>query len=348
MTRTIQRSELASIRAVCIGGGTGVPASIKALMTLGIDPDAVVTVADDGGSSGKLRNHTGQIPPGDLRKCLVALAQDQQNPWVNAFRKRFEYANDHTLGNLVLTALQETTGTLRESIALCEQLLQTRGHVYPASLENVLLTGTTQDGQRLVGQSVICKSETALEHVALEPSDPSANPDAIDAILRADIIVFGPGSLFTSIIPNLLIPDICKAIHQSKAATVFICSLADVQGETWGLNAAELIKALEIHGLEGRLDYAIANNESDAKHSGNVTGYFAALGADGQPLVAPESERNRATRPVTINEDIVSAIRERGIKVLVRELNDPHRPSWHDPQELAKALASVVADSKGL
>jgi uncharacterized cofD-like protein len=341
------------VRAVCLGGGTGVPASIKALVSLGISPDAVVSVADDGGSSGLLRSHTGQVPPGDLRKCLVALAADQTGPWVKAFKERFEYANNHTLGNLVLTALQETTGSLTESIALCERLLGTVGSVHPASLESILLMGSTHDGQRLVGQSTLCKSETALSRVVLEPANPPANPAAVQAIEEADLLVFGPGSLFTSIIPNLLIPGIESAIQQSRATTVFVCPLTDVQGETWGLNAAELTGALLAHGLAGRLDYVLVNREQQTQEAGNVTGYFAAIGSEraretASPPALPETEAKQAQRSVTSNDDIINVIRAQGVKVLAREMHDAERPGRHATTALAQAFASILADSKGL
>jgi len=346
MAPTISKRELAGTRTVCIGGGTGVPSSIKALAFLGIHPDAVVSVADDGGSSGLLRSHTGMVPPGDLRKCLVALARDQQNPWVKAFRERFEYAHDHTLGNLILTALQETTGSLMESIELCEKLLDTCGHVYPSSLASVRLMGITQDGQSLTGQSTLCKSETALAYVALEPADPPANPDAVRAIEQADLIVLGPGSLFTSIIPNLLIPEIRVAIAGSHAARVFICSIADVQGETWGLDAAELTEALLNHGLAGSLDYVLLNKQEEKRASGNVTGYFSALGSEAKSAAQLTAGSKLVSRPVLATEKVVSRIREQGARVLMRPMASVQTPTWHEPQALASALASVIVDSK--
>lgn len=346
MTRTIRRSELSSIRAVCIGGGTGVPASIRALVSLGIRPDAVVSVADDGGSSGLLRMHTGRVPPGDLRKCLVALARDQKSPWVRAFKERFEYANDHTLGNLVLTALQETTDSLTESIALCEQLLDTVGHVHPASLECVLLMGVTQDGQRIVGQSRLCKSETALADVALDPKDPQANPAAAKAIEEADLLVFGPGSLFTSIIPNTLIPGINAAVRRSAAATVFVCPLTDTQGETWGLDAAELTEALLAHGLDGRLDYVLINRQEAVQGSGNVTSVFSAISPEAPSASFTDKGSRAVTRPLVLGDASITRIREHGVKVLVRRMNDQHNPSWHGAEELGRAFASIIADSK--
>lgn len=348
MIRTVSKTELAGIRAVCIGGGTGVPVSIKALRLLGVHPDAVVSVADDGGSSGLLRTHTGQVPPGDLRKCLVALAAHPGGTWAKAFKTRFEYANDHTLGNLILTALQETTGSLTESIALCEKLLETCGHMYPSSLESVLLMGVTQDGQRLVGQSTLCKSETALSHVILEPGDAQANPDAVRAIKQADILVLGPGSLFTSIIPNLLIPGIRTAIEESSAITVFVCSLSDIQGETWGLNAAEHVEALLAHGLQDRLDYALVNKHDEPEKWGNVTGYFKAIGTEANIMSETDTKIKPVERPVVINDRIVSKIRKQGVRVLLREMRDSQQSSWHDPQALAQSLASILANARGL
>ena len=356
MSPTISKRALKATRTVCIGGGTGVPASIRALGLLGICPDVVVSVADDGGSSGLLRNHTGQVPPGDIRKCLVALAKDPQNPWVRAFRTRLEYANDHALGNLILTTLEKTCGSLEESITLCEQLLETTGHVYPAAFASLLLTGVTRDGLKLSGQSNICKSETALAQVMLEPAEPLANPAAVRAIQDAELIALGPGSLFTSIIPNLLIPEIRDAICASQAATIFICPVADVQGETWGLDAAELTEALLAHGLRDRLDYVLINKQEQAPQPGNVTGYFSAIAQESVKQSAQERESAQLLaettktifRPVQADAETVTAIREQGIKVLVRPLSAWQRPSWHDPGLLAKALASLIADSKHL
>jgi len=346
MSNTISKRELSITRTVCIGGGTGVPSSIKALSSLGINPDAVISVADDGGSSGLLRTHTGQVPPGDLRKCLVALARNQQSPWVKAFRERFEYANNHSLGNLILTALQMTTGSLIESIELCELLLDTCGHVYPATLNSVFLSGETRDGQRVIGQSNLCKSETALARVLLEPDDPEANPTAVKAIVESDLLVLGPGSLFTSIIPNLLIPGIREAIQRSKAACVFICPIADVQGETWGLDAEELTEALLVHGLEGRLDYVLINGQDNKRESGNVNSMFAAIGPQTITENEPQAREIPAIRPVNAPNDVIAHIRKRGIKVLLRDMRSSQIPSWHDPQALAKAFASIIADSK--
>ena len=235
----------AKLKAVVIGGGTGAPMSIKTLLALGVQTSAVVAMADDGGSTGILREEAHVTPPGDIRKCLAAFAANPEDPLTKAFKYRFDFARNHTLGNLMLSALEEATGSFPEAIKICGQLLGARGHVYPSTLNNVTLCARTLDGRNLRGQSVAGKSSTALEQVWLEsPEQCLPYLEALRAIRQADVVVLGPGSLFTSIIPNLLVPGIVDAIRQSKAKTVFVCSLADQQGETWGLSAREHVEAL--------------------------------------------------------------------------------------------------------
>jgi uncharacterized cofD-like protein len=336
-------------KAVCVGGGTGMPVSIKALLTAGIYTDAVVAMADDGGSSGMLRGHTGLVPPGDLRKCLTALAGDPNSVWTRAFKQRFEYAHNHTLGNLMLTALQESCGSLPQAITLCEQLLQTRGHAYPSTLESVRLSGVTLDGVALQGQSTICKSKTALAHVCLEPQSPRAYEPALTALREADLIVLGPGSLFTSIIPNLLVQGVLDAIDSARARahgakTVFICSLADAQGETWGLSAAELVEMLLAHGMRGRLDYVIAHKPASPDRrtqTGNVTGLFKAIDADTFASAQKPEPLVPTIRPVVLTSDDEARIRAAAVKLITRDLADPTRPTWHNREALKNALLDV-------
>ncbi|MCL1890636.1 MAG: YvcK family protein [Coriobacteriia bacterium] len=277
------------MKAVVIGGGTGAPVSIKILRSLGVKTNAVVAMADDGGSSGMLREHTGRVPPGDVRKCIVSMARDPQSPWAKAFAERFGYINNHTLGNLMLHALEDVTHSFTDAIRLCEELLDAQGHVYPSTLESVVLKGITRDGQRLVGQSMLGKSKTALAQVSLVPAEPRPNQEAIDVLLDADLIVLGPGSLFTSIIPNLLVPGVLEAVRASSACKVFVCSLGDMQGETWGLTASEHVEAVLDHGLRGALDVVIVhrNAEAVATPAGTVTGVFRAISQDNL------SQRNR-------------------------------------------------------
>ena len=184
------------LRAVVIGGGTGAPMSIRTLLSLGVDTSAVVAMADDGGSTGVLREEADVTPPGDIRKCIAAFAKDPGDPLVRAFKYRFAVARDHALGNLMLAALEDACGSFPEAIAICERLLDAQGHVYPSTLDHVTLSARTRDGRLLDGQAVACHSRTALESVELRGSCGAVKPyaPALDAIRGADLIVLGPGS----------------------------------------------------------------------------------------------------------------------------------------------------------
>ena len=230
------------VRAVVIGGGTGAPVSLRTLLSLGAHTSAIVAMADDGGSTGILREEANVTPPGDIRKCIAAMAADPDDPLTRAFKYRFTFARNHTLGNLMISALEDATGSFPEAIAICERLLGARGKVYPSTLTRVTLSARTRDGRELVGQAVACHSRTALERVRLNGESIEPYRPALDAIRAADLIVLGPGSLFTSIIPNLLVPGVIDAIRESKGACVFVCSLADMQGETWGSPRASITR----------------------------------------------------------------------------------------------------------
>ena len=171
------------------------------------------------------------------------MAADPNDPLTKAFKYRFSFARNHTLGNLMLSALEDAAGSFPEAISICERLLDARGHVYPSTLDRVTLTARTRDGRSLEGQAVACHSRTALERVGLRAAhEVVPYQPALEAIREADLIVLGPGSLFTSIIPNLLVPGVVDAIRASKGSTLFVCSLADMQGETWGLTAREHVE----------------------------------------------------------------------------------------------------------
>jgi uncharacterized cofD-like protein len=333
---------MSSLKAVVIGGGTGAPVSIRALLACGVQTSAVVAMADDGGSTGLLREHTGMVPPGDIRKCLVAMAADPSSTWVKAFQQRFSYVNDHTLGNLILTALSDASNSFPEAIALCGQLLEARGMVYPSTLENVMLTGRTRDGKHLNGQAIICASDTALSSVSLEPARPQAYEPALEALREADLIVLGPGSLFTSIIPNLLVPGVLEAIRESRGITVFLCSLADMQGETWGLTSAELVEALLDHGMRDLLDVVVIHQHSEVKAPGSVTASFAAVNAN-MPFTTAENAAVASTvRRVQFNPELAQRIESQGPLLLVRDLVDPLRPTWHDVSVLSEVFEGVL------
>ena len=332
-----------------IGGGTGAPVSIRTLLALGVQTSAVVAMADDGGSTGILREEAHVTPPGDVRKCLAAFAADPDDPLTKAFKYRFDFARNHTLGNLMLSALENATGSFPEAIKICGQLLGARGHVYPSTLNNVTLCARTLDGRVLRGQALASHSSTALEQVWLEsPEECLPYMEAIRAIRQADLIVLGPGSLFTSIIPNLLVPGIVDAIAQSHAYTVFVCSLADQQGETWGLSAREHVEALLRHGMRDKLDYALIHSSGKPKKSRFTTGAFEAIAGPASLESAMTEMRDGKNLParvkirsVKITQEDIDAIQDQGPVVILRDMKDPLRPTWHDPSALADAFMGV-------
>lgn len=337
------------LKAVVIGGGTGAPVSIRTLLALGVQTSAVVAMADDGGSTGILREEAHVTPPGDVRKCLAAFAADPDDPLTKAFKYRFDFARNHTLGNLMLSALENATGSFPEAIKICGQLLGARGHVYPSTLNNVTLCARTLDGRVLRGQALASHSSTALEQVWLEsPEECLPYMEAIRAIRQADLIVLGPGSLFTSIIPNLLVPGIVDAIAQSHAYTVFVCSLADQQGETWGLSAREHVEALLRHGMRDKLDYALIHSSGKPKKSRFTTGAFEAIAGPASLESAMTEMRDGKNLParvkirsVKITQEDIDAIQDQGPAVILRDMKDPLRPTWHDPSALADAFMGV-------
>lgn len=333
------------LKAVVIGGGTGAPVSIRTLLSMGLETSAVVAMADDGGSTGILREEANVTPPGDIRKCICAMAADPEDPLTRAFKYRFPFANNHTLGNLMLSALEEATGAFPEAVSICEKLLNARGHVYPSTLNRVSLVARTRDGRYIEGQAVACHSRTALAHVQLRSAgNIVAYPPALEAIRNADLIVLGPGSLFTSIIPNLLVPGVIDAIRQSKGATLFVCSLADMQGETWGLTAREHVEALMEHGMRGLLDYVLIHSAVPVKPDGSETGVFRAVtGANvGTSRFVVDADEQQRVRPVRIDYADMRMIQSKGPVVITRNLVDPEHPTWHDPFALREAFTGVL------
>lgn len=310
------------IKAVVIGGGTGSPVSIRTLLSMGVETSAVVAMADDGGSTGILRDQAGATAPGDIRKCITAMAGDPDDPLTQAFKVRFGFANNHTLGNLMLSTLEVTTGSFPAAIAICEQLLNVRGHVFPSTLDRVSLIAQTRDGRMLIGQAVACHSRTPLRKVALHSEkEIIAYGPAADEIRSSDLIVLGPGSLYTSIIPNLIVPGIIDAIRESNAVVVFVCSLADMQGETRGLTASEHYDALIAHGMEGLIDYMIVH---DSAH-----------------VQASDEEGAAFDHSVIATADDLAAIQAAGTKIVLADLVEEHHPTWHDPAKLRHAFSEV-------
>ena len=257
-------------RVVVIGGGNGLAALLRGLKNHTSNLTAVVTVADDGGSSGELRRNMGVLPPGDIRNCLTALSNDEAM-LTQIFQYRFGEGaglNGHTLGNLLITALADITGSFEEAVAESGRVLAVQGRVLPSTLHDVRLvadkTNVEENIQvRVTGESQIPKTEGKITRVWLEPNNPLAYPPAIQAILNADLIIVGPGSLFTSILPNLLVPDLAEAVKASRATKFYICNVATQTGETDGFSSADHIRTIEKHLNQHIFDLVICNQKQN-------------------------------------------------------------------------------------
>jgi len=221
-----------------------------------------VTVSDDGGSSGRLRKEFNMLPPGDIRNCVVALSQDEAL-LSQLFQHRFQKGSGlegHSFGNLFLAALTSITGDFAEAVRLSSDILLTRGHIYPATTSNVELEALMEDGSRVRGETNITASKGRITELFLDPPDVEPLPQTLEAIASADLITIGPGSLFTSLIPNLLVHGIPKAIAESPAIKVFVCNLMTQANESLGLSAADHIRALNRHAQGQIFDYALINH----------------------------------------------------------------------------------------
>lgn len=234
-------------RIVAIGGGTGLSTLLRGLKEYSANITAIVTVADDGGSSGRLRREIGVLPPGDVRNCLAALA-DEEKLITELFQYRFRAGDGlsgHSFGNLFLTAMSEITGDLEQAIAASSQVLAIRGQVLPATLSDVRLWAELADGRRIEGESKITEAKGKIVQIGCTPNRPPALPRALKAIQEADLIIFGPGSLYTSIIPNLLVPDLVKAIARQQVPRIYVCNVMTQPGETDGYSVADHVRALD-------------------------------------------------------------------------------------------------------
>ncbi len=273
-----------SVRVVAIGGGTGLSTLLRGLRRFAPSPHpgeagaasvpslisdlaAVVTVTDDGGSSGRLRRHFKMLPPGDLRNCMVALADDEAL-LSRLFRHRFSSNGEgeeedslvgHSFGNLFVAALAEITGDFAQAIKLSSQVLATRGHIYPATTTNVTLKARMDDGSLVEGETNITASKQRICELHLEPARVEPLPETLDSIARADLITLGPGSLFTSLITNLLVRGIPEALGRARATRVFVCNLMTQANESLGLSAAQHIERIYEHAGRPIFDYALIN-----------------------------------------------------------------------------------------
>jgi len=265
------------LRVVAIGGGTGLSTLLKGLKRFVLFPSedafphseglvirdlcAVVTVSDDGGSSGRLRKELNMLPPGDIRNCIVALSEDEAL-LSKLFRVRFDKGSGlegHSFGNLFLAALMSLTSDFSEAVRLSSEILLTRGHIYPATTSNIELEALMEDTTRVRGETNITASKGRIKELFLVPPDVDPMPQTLEAIASADLITIGPGSLFTSLIPNLLVTGISRAILESRATKVYICNLMTQANESLGLTAADHIRALNGHAQGQIFDYALIN-----------------------------------------------------------------------------------------
>jgi uncharacterized cofD-like protein len=254
-------------RVVAIGGGHGLASLLRGLKDHTHNITAVVTVADDGGSSGKLRESLGILPPGDIRNCLAALSNDEALI-TQLFQYRFSGAgglDGHSFGNLFITALSEITGSFEEAVSESGHVLSVHGRVLPSTLHNVRLVADMQlphsiNEVRVEGESNIPQMAGRVRRVWLEPNDAPAFPPVIKAILNADLIIVGPGSLYTSLLPNLLVKDLLSAIHVSRAVKIFICNIATQAGETDMYSCYDHVRALEEHVGEDLFDVVLCND----------------------------------------------------------------------------------------
>ena len=303
-------------RVVAIGGGTGLSVSLRGLKEYTDNLTAVVTVADDGGSSGRLRHDLGVIPPGDVRNCIAALA-DAEPLMTRLFQYRFgegsgEGLAGHSFGNLFIVAMSDVTGSMEEAIHETGRVLAVRGQILPSTLEDVRLVGRTRDGTAIRGESAITAAHTEIAEVALEPQVPKAHPDAVNAVRNADLIVVGPGSLYTSVIPNLLVPDLRIAFQESPAMRIFVSNVATQHGETDHYSVQDHVASIERHLGGAPFDFTVANS--------NLTDRL------------PERWQSE---PVRVGDGAI------GGQVVSADVVDERNRYRHDPQKLADAILTI-------
>jgi uncharacterized cofD-like protein len=317
---------------VALGGGTGLSALLRGLKQHVVprhdpyptakrpivDLAAIVTVTDDGGSSGRLRRENRILPPGDIRNCMVALSKDEAL-LSRLFQYRFSAGRGlagHNFGNLFLAALTHSTGDFAEAVRVSSRVLAIRGRIFPSTLSNVTLRAVLQNGKRVHGETRITASRSRIKRLMLDPPNAKPLKDAVDAIREADLILMGPGSLYTSILPDLLIPEISRAIARSRAPRVYIANLMTQPGETTGYTVAEHLRAIQEHVKPTIVDVVVANREPA---SPNVARRYRRQGAQQVAVNLPE-------------------LRRMGVRVLLGDLLEERNVIRHDSARLAKLL----------
>jgi uncharacterized cofD-like protein len=301
-------------RIVAIGGGTGMSTLLRGIKEYTANLAAVVTVADDGGSSGRLREEYRILPPGDFRQCLIALA-DAEPLVKQLFNHRFKEGSldGHSFGNLFIMAMADITGNFEQALRESGRVLAVRGDILPSTLQDVTLVASI-NGSNVEGESQIPKHNAPISRVFLKPDHTTVNPEAALAIMNAELIIIGPGSLYTSILPNLLVEGMVDAIKASPAIKVFICNVASQHGETDDFNVSDYLKVMESHVGGNIFDFVIANSNLSHEPTGGQT----------KVIFDP------------------AAAAHRHVHFILADVVNNRIPSHHDPQKLARVIMKKV------
>jgi uncharacterized cofD-like protein len=327
------------IKLVALGGGTGLSTLLSGLKRLVGEGDrgwlwleslaAIVTVSDDGGSSGRLREELQMLPPGDIRNCMVALSEDS-SLISRLFRYRFPgdgHLGGHSFGNLFLAALTAVTGDFVEAVRLSSEVLASKGHIYPATLNDVRLIAELEDGTEVRGETNITASRPAIRRLRLEPEQCLPLPEALTALRAADVITVGPGSLYTSILPNLLVARVAESIGESDAVKIFVCNLMTQPGETDGYTARRHLEVVKRYAPEIEFDYVVVNNRRVSEEQANA---YAAEGA----------------RQIGLNDHLLEREFSVESKIVRTDLLDEGEKVRHSPEKLARVILACYEQAR--
>ena len=309
-----RRSRGRGPRIVAIGGGTGLSVLLRGLKSYTDNLTAIITVADDGGSSGRLRRELGVLPPGDFRNCLVAMS-DEESMLAELFQYRFDQGDGlkgHSFGNLFIVAMTNVTQSFERALHESSRVLAVHGHIVPATVANLSLIAWLKDGSKVRGESKITERGGEIDKLFIDPADAEAYPPAVEAIEQAQLIVIGPGSLYTSILPNLLVPGVAQALKSATATKMYICNVATQNGETEGYSLSDHFEALQTHTFPNIAGYVVGNNN---------------------PLEL--GPRFLGETAVNLGRPIEHAKLEQG------DLVDPDHPVRHDSTRLAQTIMAV-------
>jgi uncharacterized cofD-like protein len=329
------------LNLVAIGGGTGLSTLLAGLKCLVDEPplddmwiaklSAIVTVSDDGGSSGRLREELQMLPPGDIRNCMIALSEDS-TLLSRLFRYRFRGQGElggHSFGNLFLAALTEVTGDFTEAVRLSSEVLASKGHIFPATISDVRLVAELADGSVVRGETQISASRVPIHHLRLEPEQCLPLPEALQAIRAADVITVGPGSLYTSILPNLLVARVAAAIGESRATKMFICNLMTQPGETDNYTARQHLETVHSYAPEIHFEFVIVNDRRITREQEHR---YALEGA----------------HQIGIGDDAIDSVLDQSTRVIRTNLLEDSEKVRHDSALLARVVFACKQQTYGL